>query len=130
MKPRKERRAHARLRAEERVQVTVLSAEKAPHFERRRFMCSTQDLSVGGLRFRSKRLIPLGALITLHIVAPHPLREFDMKARVVWLIERSEGEWHAVGARFTDVPRSRFNAWRRMLEEKSLRRDEARIPKA
>ena len=128
MKPRRERRSHPRRRAEERVRVTVLSAEKAPHLERRRFTCSTQDLSVGGLRFRSQRLIPLGALITLHIAAPHPLREFDMKARVVWLIEGRQGERHAVGARFTDVPKSRFNAWRRMLEEKTLRQDAPRIP--
>ena len=121
MSSRTERRAHKRLSAEERVHVTVLASENAPYLERRRFTCATNDLSVGGLRFRSKHLIPLGSMIKLRIVAPRPQREFNMKARVVWLIERGDREWHAVGAHFSDVPKSDFNAWRRMLKEKGLK---------
>lgn len=118
MTARQERRAHPRRRAKEQVTVEVLASDEVPDLVNREIVCSTQDLSVGGLRFRSDTPIPVGALIKLGIETRQPKRRFEMQGRVVWMVLDGDDGQHAVGVHFSDVGRQNLNAWRHMLEKR------------
>jgi c-di-GMP-binding flagellar brake protein YcgR len=120
MRQDRERRAHPRLDAKEQVTIKVLEADGAAALVGREMTCSTQDLSVGGLRFRSETPIPVGGLLKLAIEAHQPKCRFEMQGRVVWMVPDAEKDRHAMGVHFTDVGRHALNDWRHMLENRGL----------
>jgi hypothetical protein len=114
-----ERRKHPRLKSDETVTVRVLDTDGVSGPVGNEMVCSTEDLSVGGLRFRAERPLPVGGLIKLAIVLRQPRRRFDMQGRIVWMVPSADGGMHAVGVHFTDVGRQTLNAWRHALEERT-----------
>jgi Tfp pilus assembly protein PilZ len=113
-----ERRKHPRLKAEETITVRVLEADGAPELVGNAMPCALEDLSVGGLRFRADRPVPVGGLIKLGIVLRRLGRRFDMQGRIVWMVPGEDGHASAMGVHFTAVGRQTLNAWRHALKER------------
>ena len=114
-----DRRTHDRLREENRVSVTVLSAEEAPELEGKTFFCSTEDVSIGGLRLCIHVPAPIDSVLKLLVAFISPLRSFTHIGLVTW-IKKTGGKYpYATGIQFTDsATREDADAWRGAIETK------------
>lgn len=64
---------------------------------------SSQDLSEGGLLFRTKEPIPLGAVLELEIRFPGVKYVLYPKAKVIRIEEFGEGAFYEIGLEFTNL---------------------------
>jgi hypothetical protein len=114
-----ERRANERLREENRVAVTILSADDAPELINHTFFCPTEDVSSAGLRLCVHLPVPVGVSLELRIAFLRPLRTFRHEGHVVWL-KQSGGQRfpYAIGIELTRLQDGAVEAWNRIIATK------------
>jgi Tfp pilus assembly protein PilZ len=112
----KERRAHPRLKAENKLMVTAQPPEGSGEAEYA-FLCSTENISVGGLRFITKTPPAVGTRLNLKIFTEKQNQSFNLKGRVAWTAANGANKT-AVGVQFSDSPIDELTAWRQMIEQK------------
>jgi uncharacterized protein (TIGR02266 family) len=79
----------------------------------------TQDLSNGGMFLRTQRLLPINAVIRLHIQLPGDGGELSVIARVVYVRDQSEagqsGRKAGMGIQFLDMSQAHLDAIERFI---------------
>lgn len=116
-----ERREFERFKEENRVAVTILSAEAAPNLVNKTFFCPTENLSESGLRLSVHVGVPVGAELELRIAFLKPLRSFKHEGRVVWVRRESRHRFpYAIGVEFTRIEAGGIEAWRALITNKLL----------
>ena len=116
-----ERREFERFKEENRVAVTVLSAEAAPELVDKTFFCPTENLSESGLRLSVHVAVPVGAELEMRIAFLNPLRSFKHEGRVVWFRRENRDRYpYALGVEFTRIEAAGLNAWRTTIGRKLL----------
>ncbi|MFH0879219.1 MAG: PilZ domain-containing protein, partial [Lentisphaerota bacterium] len=82
------------------------------------FFCSTDDLSVGGLRFCVHTHVPVGAKLELNVALTNPVASFKHVGRVVWVREVQQENPFAVGVQFTESAPEVLLKWKGLMERK------------
>lgn len=113
-----ERRANTRLKEEDRVAVTILRAADIPEIEGATFFCSTEDISVNGLRLSMHRRLPVGAELRLLVAFSEPLQAFTHVGKVLWVQASDGNPTFAVGVRLWAKDELQFENWRDMVTDK------------
>jgi hypothetical protein len=114
-----ERRANERLREENRVAVTILSADNAPELINHTFFCPTEDVSVCGLRLCVHLPVPVGTSMELRIAFLRPLRTFKHEGHVTWLKDSGGQHYpYAIGVELTRLQEGAVEAWKRIIATK------------
>lgn len=116
----KERRIEPRLREENLVAVTILSADGAPTLVDKTFFCPTEDISSTGLRLAFREAgVPKGATLALRIAFRKPVRAFKHLGRVIWVRKGNfSGKPFAMGVEFTSLQEGAEETWKRMMASK------------
>ena len=96
-----ERRRWPRVLGRNRVSLVVVSAPDNPMLEGRRYCCLTEDVSVGGVRFRLHSHVPLSSVLNMDIQMENSADgSFVHMGRVAW---EQEFEEEGVVARWLGV---------------------------
>ncbi|MDA1044475.1 MAG: PilZ domain-containing protein [Verrucomicrobia bacterium] len=111
-------RKHQRLPEENRVAVTVVSAQNAPELEDQTFFCPTEDLSAGGLKLSVPSPLPSGSVVELRIALARPLRSFMHVGEVRWTREVDGPFPFAIGVKFTKLEGPNRALWEDMMNRK------------
>ena len=115
-----ERRRWPRVARRNRISLTILSAPEALSLEGRRYYCWTEDLSLGGIRFRVHSRVPLGAVLKMEI-QPDQVADssFVHIGRVAWEQEFEENglvsRWLGVEISETLGGEERIRRWHHMI---------------
>ena len=112
------RRTHSRLMEADNVAVTVLESPAAPQLVNETFFSSTEDLSIGGIKLRSRVAPPLDSRLKLLVALGLPLRSFTHVGRVAWVGECDEQGRIEMGVEFTETPNAVLAQWRAVIEHK------------
>ncbi len=114
-----ERRRNPRLPRHERLFIEIISSTQDPSLTGQTIKCSTDDLSVSGLRIRLDHAVPAGCLLDLWVkVGAHP-GTFLFTGEVKWSQEEGEGTF-LIGVELRDRPRDDNKAWREMISKELL----------
>lgn len=118
-----ERRFYPRVHEEQRVSIRVISAPENTDMANRKYACTTQDLSAGGLRFVAGKLLPIGTTLDFEVTLPRPIQTFRLQGRVAWTGKVAQGNRFSVGLFLTGPDRHALIAWRKALTEKGIVRE-------
>lgn len=113
-----EKRTHPRVAEQTSVNVTVMSAPGMPRLEGQAFLCTTDDLSAGGLRFNSPEPLPVGAVLGVQVSFAGIAEPFAHVGCVAWVKECGDGGAHAIGVDFIDTSERTMANWKEVLEKK------------
>jgi uncharacterized protein (TIGR02266 family) len=84
----------------------------------------SRDLSKGGMFLRTDRLLPLNAVVRLHIELPEGAAEIPVICRVIHVRDHEEatrtGEPVGIGIQFLDLGQDSLNEINRFISERSL----------
>ena len=111
-------RRHKRLPEENRVAVTVVSAQNAPELEGQTFFCPTSDLSAGGLKLNVPTPLPSGSLVELRVAITRPLRSFMHEGEVRWTRESAGKFPYSIGIKFTRLEGPNRALWEDLMNRK------------
>ncbi|MFT5473179.1 MAG: hypothetical protein ACI856_001506 [Kiritimatiellia bacterium] len=112
------KRQFQRLNEENRVAVTVVSAQNAPEIENQTYFCPTEDLSMGGLKLNVPVQIPSGSRIELRVAIMKPLRSFMHTGEVRWS-KQIDGRFpYAIGIKFMKLEGSNRALWQDAITRK------------
>jgi len=111
------RRAHPRYRRKQKVKLKVLAAGPTGkrRFTGRVFYCSSEDVSVGGIKFTSRSEIPVNTAFELSIEFPVLNKSFVHSGTVAWSRKDDTKAVHHVGVFFADRDPRTLNAWRKFV---------------
>ena len=113
-----DRRAHPRLRERDSVAVKILASDVTPELVGRTFFCSTDDLSIEGLRFCVHTEVPLDAVLELRVAMQEPAAVFTHIGTVVY-VKRVENENpFAIGVHITETKEGQLGDWVTTLTRK------------
>lgn len=112
----KERRTAGRLELPAKVAVTVLA-----HNGNGVDTCSgrTRDVSLGGLRLRTRKALPLHANVSLELRCERPVEFMQVQGRVGW-VQRMGPTSFEIGVFVEGTPREDLVTWRRVLKRRGL----------
>lgn len=113
-----DKRQFQRLNEENRVAVTVVSAQNAPEIENQTYFCPTEDLSVDGLKLNVPTQIPSGSKIELRVAMMKPLRSFMHHGEVRWSKQMSGRFPYSIGIKFTSIEGSTWALWQDAIARK------------
>jgi hypothetical protein len=113
-----ERRVDARIRAEERVFAEITACEARPELIGRTFSCSTQNVSVRGIRLNLAVEVPLGAGLQLSVGLGGKSTMLDLEGRVAWVTESDPAGFFMLGIEF-DESSPGYGPWAQALEARS-----------
>jgi len=112
------RRTDPRILEANSVAVTILESPGAPQLENETLFCSTEDVSVGGVKLRSRVSPPIDSRLKLLVALGTPLCSFTHAGRVAWLGKRDENGRVEMGVEFTDTPDDVLAQWREVIEHR------------
>jgi hypothetical protein len=82
------------------------------------FCCSTADIGLGGVRFKSDVAFVEGQTLRLEVILGRAYWGFQFKGRVVWVKASATASPYEVGIEFVETPVATRLAW-----EEALSRD-------
>ena len=83
--------------------ITILAGAAPATAANTTLYCSTEDLSVGGLRFKSEFPLAKGAVLDLLLVMGWAYWSFEVKGKVMW-VEATQGHpAYAIGLQFVSL---------------------------
>ena len=110
-----DKRKHEREAREEKVFVEVLSASNFKEDDKVLLECTTQDISIGGLKIRSQYPLIVNAILELLISFEHGGYKFLLTGEVKWC-DSVEQEMFLAGFELIDAEHSDFLIWQKMFE--------------
>jgi Tfp pilus assembly protein PilZ len=110
-----ERRKYLRVRERHKVRMTVRSLPDGVPSREMTIVGWTEDISAGGLRLTSRKELPVGADLKLHVECTHPQETYDILGRVMWCSRDSGATSARAGIYVQESPREAFLAWSRMI---------------
>jgi len=114
-----ERRQHVRLAERHKVRMSIRSLPGGKPATSVNLSGWTEDISVGGLRLTSRKKLPVGADLDLHVELTHPLETFDVAGKVVWCGAHTGGRSVQAGIYISASPRKAFIEWSRMVTRRA-----------
>ncbi|MDA0577244.1 MAG: PilZ domain-containing protein [Verrucomicrobia bacterium] len=114
-----DRRAKTRLSLKARVRARKVDPESGLALDPPVCAGWTLDVSVGGVRFGSRKVLPLNSFVELDIDCTRPMESFKLRGQVGWLSREGDGG-QSIGLFISETSRERLTAWRRMLERRGL----------
>ena len=114
----RERRIHPRIRDNGSVVVTILSAPEAPSLVKKVFFCTTEDLSLSGMRFHAPADVPVNTRLEMRVAVKNPTGAYKHVGRVVWVKVLEGAQPYAVGVQFTDSTATTLSAWKDLVTMK------------
>ena len=114
----RERRVHPRLEEENSVAVKVLGSPEAKSLEGKTFFCTSEDISVGGLRFPAPEAVPVDGRLELRVAFVDPPDAFLHIGRVAWVQSDHQDFPFVLGVEFVDTPGERLEEWKRVVDVK------------
>ena len=112
------RRQCPRLKEKHKVALTVMPGEDPPIRRKKKLTCWTVDLSTGGVRLLSRKRLPIGSGVRVHIECSHPMEEYELSGRVMWTGNASERERFLLGVNLVPTVREKMLSWCRMIDRR------------
>ena len=85
-------------------------------FNGRVYSCSSEDVSVGGVKFSSRAEIPVNTEFELRIELPGLNKSFIHSGTVAWSRKDDTKAVYHVGVFFTDSDPRTLTAWRKLVQ--------------
>ena len=79
----------------------------------------TQDVSVGGIRFSSRKPLALNAIVELDLACTHPVESVRLRGQVGWLCQEKD-HGYSIGVFIRESAKDRLVNWRRLLARRGL----------
>jgi len=111
-----DRRASERVRDRNTVAVTIISAPEAPHLVNRTYFCTTDDISLCGIRLTSKQPMPGGANLVVRVAFHDPLCSFQHTGKIVWCVPNEKH--HLTGIELHRFEGADIVEWSAILQKK------------
>jgi len=99
------------------VTVKVQSALSIVALEGRVFPCQTADISLGGMRFQTDVLLPVGSLLELAIILYPTSQTYWHTGNVVWCKETDRKGQYEAGISFKSTINPQLDSWQRAIEK-------------